>query len=76
MIVWWELDEAMLIFFGVVFWFMISSWITLAAGILIPYGYINLKRHSANGYFKHLLYRAGFVHLDGYPSSFHTKFIE
>jgi uncharacterized membrane protein YphA (DoxX/SURF4 family) len=76
MIIWWELDEAMLIFFMVVFWFMASSWFTFGAAFIVPYAYIKIKRRSSNGFFKHLLYRAGLVHLDGYPSSFHTKFIE
>jgi type IV conjugative transfer system protein TraL len=76
MIIWWELDEAMLILIMVFIWFVASSWITFALVIIVPWAFIKAKRRSSRGYLKHLLYRLGLAKLDGYPSAFHRSFLE
>lgn len=74
-ILWWELDEAMLILlcfssaliFGGIVWF---------APIILPYVFIKAKRKGSRGFFKHLLYFCGLAKLDGYPTFFEKNFIE
>ena len=74
-ILWWELDEAALIFclfasaliFGGLLWLL---------QFLVPYLYIRAKRRSTKGFFKHLLYFCGMAKLEGYPTFFERNFIE
>ena len=76
MILWWEIDEAMIILILIFVWFISSSWFTAILAYAVPYGYIKSKRKASKGFFKHLLYRVGLAKLDGYPSPFIKSFRE
>lgn len=74
-VLWFETDDWFLILymflvasnFGGIYWLLV---------IPVPYLFIKAKRKGGKGFFKHLLYRCGFVSLKGYPSYFMRRFRE
>ncbi len=75
-ILWWEMDEAAMIFL-MFFAAMVFDHPLIWAGIIVvPWMYIKIKRRGSRGYFKHFLYSLGFVKLKGYPSAFERNFSE
>lgn len=74
-LLWWEMDEAVLIFclFASAFIFNGIMWLLL---FVIPYVFIRAKRRSSKGFFKHLLYFCGLVKIEGYPTFFERFFVE
>lgn len=75
-ILWWEMDEAAMIFMMFSCALIFGGLLTWAAVFVVPWCYIKVKRRGARGYFKHFLYSLGLVKLDGYPSAFEKNFSE
>lgn len=75
-ILWWEFDEAFLIFIFFGIWIMTFTWATFFLMIIVPWLFVRAKRKNSKGYFKHLLYYCGFVKFKGYPTFFERNFLE
>lgn len=74
-ILWFDVNEVIIIvmFYLASMTFGGLMWLLLIVGpaLFIPY-----KRKQSRGYFQHLLYKAGFVQLTGYPLPITSKFKE
>lgn len=74
-VLWFELDEWFLIFYVFYSAFSLGGYVWVVL-IPVPYLFIRAKRKGSKGFFKHLLYRYGFLSLEGYPSYFMREFRE
>lgn len=74
--IWMESDELVIAFVLTGFCLVGKSWLCWIASGLIQVMYIKTKRKQTKGFFKHILYLAGFITLKGYPEYFEQEFHE
>lgn len=75
-VLWWEMDEALIIFGSFGAWVAYTNVWSFAFLAVVPYVYVKSKSKSSNGFLKHLVYRTGLFDIPGYPSALHNEFRE
>ena len=74
-VLWLESDEFS-IFLGCLVLAMTYGWQFFILMFVIPWAYSKAKRKYPRGFFKHCLWFAGLVKIEGYPEYFEKRFNE
>jgi hypothetical protein len=74
-ILWWEVDEAIFILIGIVFWMSLGMWFGLA-GFVGLYFYSKGKKKYSRGFFRHLPMILGLENMPIFGSIFVRKYYE
>lgn len=74
-VLWFELDELILIFGFLLLGLMFSSLFFIAM-FVVPYLFGKMKKKYPRGLLRHMLYTSGLDTFDGYPISFERYFNE
>jgi len=76
MILWFELDEFMVICVGFTLCLMKTGlWHWFLFPVFVWY-YMHIKRNNARGFLKHFFYFLGLFRIHGYPEYFEKEFAE
>jgi hypothetical protein len=75
-IMWFDIEDVILIILCYSLWLILGNWMTLPFVVLVPYWFIAIKEGMPRGFIAHLLYEYGFLKMDVYPSPHVTEFVE
>ncbi|MFB3925191.1 MAG: type IV conjugative transfer system protein TraL [Syntrophales bacterium] len=75
-VLWFEPDDMGIMIAAFTFALIYGGWYMWMMVIVGPWYYGRLKKRFPRGFFRHVLYFAGLIKLEGYPSYFEDTFIE